>query len=709
MQQGWMLVVGVMACASAAAQSDERDEKPPLETVVVVGEREAGYTSRTQSGGTFGQRGVLDTPFSVTAIPQEVLIDQQVRSLGDIARNDPSTLVSTPPGFNDTVNVRGYNLRNSTSYRREGLIFQNQVQSPFENKAAVEIIKGPTSVRYGFTPPGGVVNYVLKRPTDEPYRFLQAFGDSYGSYGVHLDIGGRVTEDLGFRLNAVGAREAAFVDGVDGPRYMLSTFMEWTPTDRLTVELEGEYQYRELEQQATLSVGAFDPSLTTEERRSLLDRFDQTTFIGQDWGTYPTSNFIGSAGVRYEISADWEVYARVQKMRLVRDQQGAGVAFGSLQANGDFETDIFFDPSQVRDPFSSEMFVSGTFDTFGIGHELAFGAAFSRNPLRFSLDGDCCVVAGTSNIFDPVDVPRPPATAGPTVDALYFNQDAVFVSDFISLTDDLEVMAAFRWTRQENRDRFNAEQTLETTYEDSTIVPSFGVLYSPIDPMTVYASYSQGITTGVQIPGNAANFSLDGDAFLDPAETEQFEVGIKGELFGGAIATLAYFDISQPLATFDQNNVFGYLGDQNHRGVELTLTGQVTDALRIIAGGLYLDAEISNPNDPVVDGNRPSGVPEYQLNFFVDYRVPFAEDLVLNGGVFVTGDRFADELNSFEIDGYVRLDIGARYSFSMGDQILTARLNVRNVTNEDFIEGTAFGQFLFGQPRAAFLSVTSEF
>ncbi len=688
---------------------DRTSQQRAAEGILVIGKRESGYTSDTQSGATFGEQSIFDTPFSVTTIPQEVLLDQQVRALGDIARNDPSTTVSTPPGFNDTVNLRGFNLDNSTSYRREGLIFQNQVQSPFENKAAVEIIKGPASVRYGFTPPGGVINYVLKRPTDQPYRFVQAFGDTFGSVGVHADLGGKISNTLGYRINAVASHEATFVEGVAGPRHMVSAFFEWQPTDRLTIDVEGEYQYRNLEQQANLRLGSFADDVTPEQRRALIAAFDRTTFLGQEWGTYPTSNFVGSIGARYEISEKWTVQARAQQMRLVRDQQAAEIAFGTLQANGDFEQDIFFDANQVRDPFSAELFVTGQFDTFGITHDIAFGGAISRNPLRFSLGGDCCLVAGTSNIFNPVTLPRPPVTETPDVDAIRFNQDALFVSDFITLTDQFKLFGAVRWSRQENLDRFNPAETLETTYKDSDFVPSFGALYTPTERLTFYASYAEGITQGEQIPVEAANFGLDGDAFLPPAATSQLEAGIKAEVLDGAIVTAAYFDISQPLATFDADNVFGYLGDQVHRGVEVTLTGEVAPGLRLIAGGLYLDPTIDNPNDPVLDGKRPSGVPEYQINLFADYEVAAVPGLALNGGVFLTGERFADELNTFTVDGYVRVDLGVRYAFDLGDQRLTARVNVRNVTNENFVEGTAFGSFLFGSPRAAFVSLAAEF
>ncbi len=703
----YVVTEAVTDAGNPARRLDSVAKPGAAEEVIVVGRREAGYVSRTQSAGTFGEQSLFDTPFSVSVIPQELLIDQQVRALGDIARNDPSTLVDSSPGYYDTVNIRGYALDNSSSYRREGLIFQNQVQSPFENKAAVEIVKGPTSVRYGFTPPGGVVNYVLKRPTAEPYRWAQVFGDSYGSYGLHLDLGGRVNDELGFRFNGVASHEAAFVDGVAGPRQMFSALFEWTPTDQLRIDLEGEYQYRELENQVQIRLSSFAPSLSLAERQALLERFNPSTLIEQSWGVYRTRNFIGSLGIQYELNDAWRLHGRVQQMRLVRDDIATVIARGSLQANGDFIHNSFYSPGEVRDPLSAEVFVTGRFNTFGLGHDLAFGGALSRNPLRFSLSRTGNLVTGQSNIFNPVALPLPAFSAGPVLDAVYFNQRAVFVSDLITLTDQLKLFGALRWSEQENRDRFNSARVLKTTYKDSTIAPNAGLLYTPFDGLTLYGNYSQGITSGAQVPRTATNFGRD--RFLDPAETEQFELGAKFELFNNAIFTAAYFDISQPLAALNENDLFGYIGSQNHRGAEVTLSGNLTDSLRLVAGGLYLDAEIANPNDPSLNGKRPSSVPEFQFNLFADYEVSFLQGLALNSGFFYTGDRFADNRNNFKVDDYVRLDLGARYRFKLGGQSLTARLNLRNVTDERFIEGISFGQFLFGSPRAAFLSLAVEF
>ncbi len=677
-----------------------------LDEVVVSARRETGYVATEQSGVTFGKRDLIDVPQSVSVITQEVLLDQQVRALGDLVRNDPSVIVSNPPGFNETVNIRGYDLNNSSSYRRENLIFQNQVQSPFENKAAVEIIKGPSAIRYGFTPPGGMVNYVLKRPTEIPYSFVQLFSDNNGTVGVHGDFGGMIDETFGYRINALVAEEATYVDDVAGPRQLFSAFFEWKPLKNLRVDIEGEYQFRKLEQQAIIGLNAFDPSLSMSQRQQLLEDFDPKTFIGQSWGTYPTRNFVGSIGAEYTLSEKWNVHGRVQKMHLIRDQQNAGIVNGSLQANGDFLSEIYFDPSQVRDPLSTEVFVNGTFETFGLEHQVTVGGAYSRNPLRFSMEVGGDLLAGPSNIFTPVALPQPNALAGPTVEALVFTQQAVYITDFIKILDNLEILAAVRYTEQENEDVFNDEGTLQTSYKDDIITPNFGIIYSPVENVNLYASYATGVTTGLQIPNEADNFR-DG-VFLDPVETEQYEIGFKIDLFKNALLTGAYFDIDQPLAFIDENNIFRYGGSQIHRGIELSLAGQLTEKARIIFGGLYLNPEIDNPSEPGLDGKRPQGVPEFQFNTFIDYQLP-VEGLHVNAGLFHTGERFADNQNTFQVEGYIRLDLGARYAFDLGSARMTARLNVRNVTNEQFLEGLSFGQFLYGAPATAIFSLAAEF
>ncbi|MEM0910318.1 MAG: TonB-dependent receptor [Pseudomonadota bacterium] len=706
---GVYVVLNSSVHSNSASFNDDPNIGETVEVITILGKRETGYTSRTQSGAAFSDQLIFDTPYSVGIITQELLIDQQIRGLSDITKNDPSIVVGNFVGAsNDVASIRGFILDNSSSYRRESLLFQNQVRTAFENKAAVEIIKGPTSLRYGFVPPGGVINYVLKRPTDDPYRFAQLFGDGHGGAGVHIDLGGR-NDDIGYRFNAVFAEEASFVDNVSGPRYLLSAFLDWQPTDNLLIEFESEIQRQDIEAQAFMSVFSFDQSVSLSEQRQIIDNYDPSTYLGQSWSSSPNQSIITSLGATYDLNDDWSIRGKVQHMYGRSDIESTRIIAGSLQSNGDYTVGTFFSPNEVRDPRSAEFIVEGNFETFDVSHNVAFGFAWSKNPLRFPLDRTF-PEAGNSNIFDPVTLSRPSAQSGPTLDALFFNQRAFFVSDFITVTDWLKFSAALRWTEQENEDIFNATRTLVTTYKDDTVVPNFGVIINPVDRLSLYSSFSRGITPGRQIPPNAANSGFESNLVLDPAETDQFEIGAKYEVFDGAILTAAYFDITQPLPDLDSQNIFRYLGDQRHRGIEVTLTGDITDTLRVVMGGYTLDPSIENPNDPVLDGNIPAGIPELQLNVFVDYELPSIPGLALNAGIFHAGDVFADQANTFELDSYTRFDVGARYKFNIGEHAMTARLNIRNLSDEHYVEQVVFGgTFLFGATRTMLFSLATEF
>lgn len=706
LRAAWIVTTLGIAAPVGAAAEDGAKALAPGDEIIVVGEREKGYRSTEQSSALFGARNILRTPFSVSSFSQEVLIDQQVRKLGDIVRNDPSATVSSPPGFNDTINIRGFTLDNSNGYRREGLIFQNQVQNPFENKAAVEILKGPAALRYGFANPGGVVNYILKRPTPETYRYLELFGDTNGSIGAHFDLGAQLTDEIGVRINALGARDASFVDGVAGPRHMFSAFVEWRPSDRLRIDLEAEYEYREQEQQATIADFSFDPSVAPAERKALIEAFDQTTFLGAEFGTYPTRNFVGSVRAVYELADDWTLTAAAQKMNLIRDQQGVGIGFGTLAANGDYIADTFFSPSQIRDPLSAEAYVTGSFRTGPLEHTLTVGAAFSDNPLRFELVGGT-VLLGPSNIFNPQPQSLPPGgiAVGQPVDAIVFQQVAGFFTDAVRIGDKVEIIAGGRYTRQRTQDVFNADETLQTSYDDGAFTPTVGAIFAPIGTLSFYASWSQGITQGAVAPMTVVN----ANEILPPERSRAFEAGVKADVLTGATVTAAIFDIEQPRTIITPDNIFTDGGSQRHRGAEITIAGDVADGLRLIAGGLYLDADVDDEGTTPFDGLEPQGVPEFQANLYADWRTPFARGLWLNGGVFYTGERFADDANTYTVDGYVRVDLGARYEFSAGGADYAARLIVRNALDADFVEGTNFGIFYFGAPRTAFLSLSRAF
>lgn len=142
------------------------------------------------------------------------------------------------------------------------------------------------------------------------------------------------------------------------------------------------------------------------------------------------------------------------------------------------------------------------------------------------------------------------------------------------------------------------------------------------------------------------------------------------------------------------------------------MAGELADGLRLIAGGSIIDSELRRTQNGVNEGNQAVGVPEYLLNANLEWDVPFAPALTLTGRVVHTGEQAANIGNTLFLDDWTRVDVGARYVALIGDQPLTLRLNIDNLTDEAYW-ASAFDSFRpdlqLGTPRTFKASATIEF
>jgi iron complex outermembrane receptor protein len=694
---------------AASAAGKEETSSPRLEEVTVVGVRELGYNSRTQSSALFGEQSILDTPFQVTAFPIELLQDQQVRTLFHVAKNDASTGTgnnSGGVGFYDSVSIRGFTLANESGYYREGSLFPNNAQMPFENKAAVEIVKGLTALRYGFTAPGGIVNYVLKRPTETPYRFMDVFGDSNGGYGVHLDLGGKISDDIGVRFNAVRAHEEQFIRGVDGKREMVSMFLTWTPTDQLLVEADAEYQYRDTELGQNIDFDAFDPNqFSHDEIRAFLKRIDRRVYVGEEYTRYPTRTFMGSVRMTYELSPDWKLRLAAQKAQVWRNHSQFYWVGGSMQTNGDYDVYLWRAPDQEFSPLTLEASLNGTFMTGSVKHELVVGAMQMEHPNYFPAAGGF-VLAGTKNIFDPsVHIDNPNPAVGDSMLMERLNQFAVFATDYMHLTDSLNLFAGVRYSKPKFETFYGPDHTRDWLYDESAVTPSGGIIFKPRSNVSIYASYAEGLEVGGQAPVGTENVGQ----VMSPLKSKQYELGVKADLVDGATFSAAVFEIDKGLELVDNNNYYVQDGRQVHRGVEAMLAGQLTPDLRLVSSALYLDAELKKTAGGALDGKQPFNVPKFKASLYANWRLPIPAELSVNAGAFYSGKRFVDTANTFAIDGYVRFDAGLIYGFPLGQTQAKLRLIVENLTDKNYFSGTQQGFLMYGEPRTFRMSLSASY
>ncbi len=234
------VLTGFPLCGVAFAQTTEPAAAAPAEqalpavTVSAAQEIEIGpQLKKKAAGGALGSRPQLDTPFSTTIVTGEDLAERQVTKIGDVFFNDAS--VSDNSNANNAwaayTTVRGLQLDWRNAYKINGMPFISYgLTLPYEQLEQVELLKGASGFMYGFGNPGGTVNYVTKRPTDQFTASVELGYRSSHVWTEHVDVGGRAGPDnmFGYRLNltheegkpsnAVGINRNSVSLGLDAAR-----------------------------------------------------------------------------------------------------------------------------------------------------------------------------------------------------------------------------------------------------------------------------------------------------------------------------------------------------------------------------------------------------------------------------------------------------------------------------------------------------------
>jgi iron complex outermembrane receptor protein len=202
-------------------------------------------TAPSQVSG-FGDVPLSKAPFSAVTIDQQTLQDIGAQRVSDALRLDASVADSyNSPAYWDMLSVRGYTLDNRYNYRREGLPISAETMIPMDNKERIELFKGTSGIQAGTSAPGGLVNYVVKRPPSAKDETIRSVSASYGpgqSSSTGLDLGGRFGQDqaLGYRFNAAYENLNPYIQNTEGHRKLFALAMDWriSPDSKLEWEIE---------------------------------------------------------------------------------------------------------------------------------------------------------------------------------------------------------------------------------------------------------------------------------------------------------------------------------------------------------------------------------------------------------------------------------------------------------------------------------------
>lgn len=476
--------ISLPAVADTLPHEDSK-VKVTLPVIQVVGEQqklaralqqEKGYRPTVSAASGFREMAVVDTPFSVSTLTAELMQNQQANSMADVIKNDASATLAGDPHWFERINLRGFNLGVDAIYR-DGLSINDQGTIALENKAALELNKGLSALRYGATSPGGTLNYVVKRPTEEILREVTLRANEFGGLGLHADVGGRlgIGQDFGYRINAAAEELRSNMDAFTGDKQFISGAFDWRVNDILTLELEAEHQNME-----KLSVnspylwwwGWDEDAAAVEAAQAVFDRLDATTYVSQPWAMQPNEQTYVSGGATFNLSPQWKTSFAMQEAKLWRDQNSSGV-WDTVNAQGNFEDSIYYSPDQERNNRAFQWLLLGDVQTASVTHELAMGYDFIRRDMTWS-DG-VNIEIGQNNLFNPIVIPRPNVTvedAGQSYLTNRTKQHAWFITNHLIISDQWRMYGGLRHTTIRQFRGSSPHTSLNKTYDSSAVSPS---------------------------------------------------------------------------------------------------------------------------------------------------------------------------------------------------------------------------------------------
>ena len=281
----------------------------------------------------------------------------------------------------------------------------------------------------------------------------------------------------------------------------------------------------------------------------------------------------------------------------------------------------------------------------------------------------------------------------------------IYLQDQIALGEKFQFLVGGRLDIYDQQS-IDFTEDLTTEQSQEKFSPRVGVVYQPIEPISLYVSYSTSFN-----PDPFNSTTVDGDV-LEPATGNQYELGVKGELLDKKLTgTLAFYQIEREnAATTDPDNPDFSIatGEVRSRGIELDVVGEILPGWKAIAAYAYTDAEITEDNDFPV-GNKLVNVPENSASLWTTYQIlqGSLQGLGLGAGVFFVGDRQGDLDNTFTLPSYVRTDAALFYR----QDSWQANLNFQNLFDVDYIRASeTFREGLRpGDPFTVIGSVSVEF
>jgi len=561
---------------------------------------------------------------------------------------------------------------------------------------SVEVLKGPRAALFGRGEPGGTVNLVTKRPTFDTAGEIKVSIGSFNTYRADVDYTTALNDDVAIRLVGFYEDAESFRDTIETTKQGFSPSIVWNINNNSQLIYELEYSDQEV---------PFDRGVLA---------------IDDELGLIPESRFLGEPGdgpieadvlghqleYIHDFDDNWSILFGGNYRATSLEGFATETGFGGV-VNG--EVNRF---RRYRDYDSSYQVlraeVSGNVNVAGFENRLIIGIdadKFENDQFALRVRGDQYI-----NVFNPVYGAYALPTPTSNTDRVEIQESVgLFIQDQISLTDQLDIRIGARFDDYEQRLNNRLANT-KTKQTQSRVSPQFGVVYQASDYVSVYGAYGENFRP---LSGADAN----GDGF-EPNQSTSAELGVKFTLNDGALfGTVAVFKVEQDnMLVVDDATAFTYaaIGEAQSKGIEIDLTGELTDTLEVWASYAYVDATIENSffdanfGYTVEAGASLLNVPEQQLSLqLVQSTDLYGKAIKFGGGLLHVGKRNGFFGTDFELPSYTTARAFVNYDVT--DEIGIAA-EVNNLFDETYYTNSFADAWVQpGTPRNVKFSASYKF
>ncbi|WP_420473447.1 TonB-dependent receptor [Noviherbaspirillum sp. ST9] len=685
-------------CVPGMAAAAE-DSNLPSVTVRAKGEQAdgpvTGYRAERSSTFTKTDTPVKEVPASLTVVPGEVMRDQAMRSISDVIRYVPGASAHQGEGNRDQVVLRG----NATTadFFVDGIRDDAQTFRDLYNVERVEVLKGPAGMVFGRGGAGGVVNRVTKKPVFGHVGAAEVTVGQDSQLRGSVDVGGKLNDAAAWRLNAMGENADSFRNGVDLKRYAINPTVTLVPGQSTVLTLGFEHLRDERTADRGIpsrSGGPFDT--------------DPATFFGNADQSLSKATVDGfSATLDHELGGGVRLKNNFRATRYDKFYQNVYPG-GAVNASGNLTLSAYNNSNKRTNIFNqtdltTKVMAGGMEHTLLAGVELGHQDSQSlRNTGFFGAATSTTVSA--SNPFATVTRFQPAATdANNRVKA---DIAGIYVQDQIALTKQWKVLAGVRYDhfKVDFDDKRTLTAPVDLARTDNAFSPRLGLIWTPTEGSTYYASYSYAV-----LPSGEQLSLAPNTADLAPEKAKNFEVGARWDLNQALTLSAAVFRLDRDdVRVADPANpgFFVKTGQQRTEGVELGLQGDVMRNWQVFAGYAFLDGRITKATSSGPAGAKIGLVPEHALSIW--NKVTLGGGWGAGLGVVYQSDTYTSFTNTVKLPGYTRADGAVYYTFADGKTRLA--LNVENLFDKKYY-ATANGDNNIspGAPRNARLTLATAF